>query len=191
MAPGKCCSTVLVGSSVTDEATTAPLKYTPRNGAQGPKKGFLYANDPICRLELELDIRSKPWCRHSLSTFLRLTAIAIISLFSHMAKRPRSRPKLRIAIVFSLFLFLFAISVWFMFPCKHCPERFSALSARGLTQHQTRCQAFLKHEAEASQRRKATAASNKVRRAKLKDRKARLGSAAPGVSFFVIDKYHS
>ena len=71
-----------------------------------------------------------------------------------------------------------------MFPCKHCPERFSALSARGLTQHQRKCQAFLRHEGEVNQRRKTTATSNKVRRAKLKGRKARMGSAAPEVSFF-------
>jgi len=82
-----------------------------------------------------------------------------------------------------------------MFPCKHCPERFTALSARGLTQHHRKCQAFLKHEAQANQRRKTTVASKKVRRTKLRvkleDRKARLGSAAPGVSFFwIIDIYH-
>jgi hypothetical protein len=75
-----------------------------------------------------------------------------------------------------------------MFPCKHCPERFTALSARGLTQHHRKCQAFLKHETEANQRRKAIVASNKVRRTKLRVRlevrKARLGSALPGVSFF-------
>jgi len=75
-----------------------------------------------------------------------------------------------------------------MFPCKHCPERFTALSARGLTQHHRKCQAFLKHEAEANQRRKANVASKMARRTKLRvkleDRKARLGSAAPVVSFF-------
>lgn len=77
-----------------------------------------------------------------------------------------------------------------MFPCKYCADRFTALSARGLTQHRRKCQAFLKHEAEANQRRKTTVASNKNRRTKLRnlvrleDRKARLGSAAPGVSFF-------
>jgi hypothetical protein len=72
-----------------------------------------------------------------------------------------------------------------MFPCKHCPERFSALSARGLTQHQRKCQAFLKHEAEANQRRKTAAASYKVRQTRLKVRKARLGSAAPEVCLFL------
>jgi hypothetical protein len=75
-----------------------------------------------------------------------------------------------------------------MFPCRHCPERFTAISARGLTQHHRKCLAFLKHEAEANQRRKATVASNKARRTKprikLEDRKARLGSVAPGVSLF-------
>jgi hypothetical protein len=77
-----------------------------------------------------------------------------------------------------------------MFPCKYCPERFTALSARGLTQHHRKCQAFLKHEAEANQLRKTTVASNKIRqtklraRAKVEDSKARLGSAALGVSFF-------
>ena len=75
-----------------------------------------------------------------------------------------------------------------MFPCKYCAERFTALSARGLTHNRIKCQAFLKHEAEANERRKATVASNKARRRKLrvkvKDCKARSGSAAPGVSFF-------
>ena len=77
-----------------------------------------------------------------------------------------------------------------MFPCKYCAERFTALSARGLTQHHRKCRGFLKHEAEANQRRKTTVASNKIRRTKLRarvklgDRKARLGSAALGVSFF-------
>jgi hypothetical protein len=74
-----------------------------------------------------------------------------------------------------------------MFPCRHCPEHFTALSARGLTQHHRKCQAFLKHEAEADERRKATVASNKARRTKLRvkeNRKARLNSAAPRVSFF-------
>ena len=81
-----------------------------------------------------------------------------------------------------------------MFPCRHCPERFTALSARGLTQHHRKCQAFLKHEAEANERRKATVASNKARQTKLRikveDRNGRSSSAAPGVSFFlIIDKY--
>jgi hypothetical protein len=77
-----------------------------------------------------------------------------------------------------------------MFPCRHCPERFTALSARGLTQHHRKCQAFLKHEAEANERRKATVASSKARQAKLRvkveDRKARSGSTGRGVSFFFI-----
>ena len=79
-----------------------------------------------------------------------------------------------------------------MFPCKFCAEKFTALSARGLTQHHRKCQAFLKHEAEANQRRKTTIVLNKIRRrklraraqVKLKDCKARLGSAALGVSLF-------
>ena len=77
-----------------------------------------------------------------------------------------------------------------MFPSKYCAERFTALSARGLTQHHRKCQGFLKHEAEANQRRKTTVASNKIRQTKLRaqvklgDRKARLGSTALGVSFF-------
>ena len=66
----------------------------------------------------------------------------------------------------------------------------TALSARGLTQYRRKCQAFLKHEAKANQRRKTTIASNKNRQTKLQtlvkleDCKARLGSATPGVSFF-------
>ena len=85
-----------------------------------------------------------------------------------------------------------------MFPCKYCPERFAA---RGLTQHHRKCQAFLKHEAKAYKRRKTTVASNKARRTKLRvkldDRKARLGSGAPGVSLtlpnlpFFLDSYSS
>ena len=77
-----------------------------------------------------------------------------------------------------------------MFPCKYCAEQFTALSARGLTQHHIKCQAFLKHEAKANQRQKTTVASNKNRRTKLRtlvkleDHKACLGSATPGVSFF-------
>lgn len=79
-----------------------------------------------------------------------------------------------------------------MFPCKYCAERFTALSARGLTQHHRKCKAFLKHEAEANQLRKTTVASNKLRRTKLRarlgvkleNRKARLGSAALRVSSF-------
>jgi hypothetical protein len=78
-----------------------------------------------------------------------------------------------------------------MFPCKYCAG-FTALSARGLTQHHRKCQGFHKHEEEANQRRKITIAKDKIRRTKLRaqarvkldDRKARLGSAALGVSFF-------
>src|SRR6266704_4832304 len=100
-----------------------------------------------------------------------------------MAKDPRSHRKLRIAIFF-LFFFVLFFKLWFMFPCKHCPGQFNALSSRGLTQHQRKCQAFLRHEAEANQRRKTIVSSNKVRRMKLKDCKARMGSA-PEVSFFL------
>ena len=86
------------------------------------------------------------------------------------------------------------LDIWsVMFPCKHCPEQFTALSARGLTQHHRKCQAFLNYEAQANRCRKTTVASKKVKRTKLKleDRKARLGSAAAGVSFFwIVDKYH-
>jgi hypothetical protein len=80
-----------------------------------------------------------------------------------------------------------------MFACKRCPDSFSAVSAKGLKQHQKKCKAFLKRDDDTNQRRKATAASSKVKRAKLtgKDRKMRLNSAAPEVSLFVtIDKYH-
>jgi hypothetical protein len=88
-------------------------------------------------------------------------------------------------------LVLFILSVLLMFACKHCPDGFSAVSAGGLRQHQKKCKAFLKCEDDTDQRRKATAASNKVKRVKLKDRKMRLNSAAPGVSLFmIIDNYH-
>jgi hypothetical protein len=94
------------------------------------------------------------------------------------------------AVVFSLLLFLFILSVSFMFPCKHCQDGFSALSIGGLTRHQKKCQAFLKHEAAAIERRKATVISMKARRTKLKERKVCLGSTAPEVTFF-CDKYYS
>ena len=77
-----------------------------------------------------------------------------------------------------------------MFLCKYCAERFTALFARGLTQHCRKCQAFLKHEAKANQCWKTTIASNKNRwtnlwtLVKLVDCKAHLGYATPGVSFF-------
>jgi len=80
-----------------------------------------------------------------------------------------------------------------MFPCKYCAERFTALSARGLTQHHRKCQAFLKHEAEAIQRRKTTVTLNKSRqtklraRVKLEDRKARLGSQAAALEVSILD----
>src|SRR6266571_581315 len=105
-----------------------------------------------------------------------------------MAKDPRSHRKLRIAIFF-LFFFVLFFKLLFMFPCKHCPGQFNALSSRGLTQHQRKCQAFLRHEAEANQWRKTTASSNKIRQAKLKDRKVHTGFAPPEVSLF-FDKYH-
>jgi hypothetical protein len=109
------------------------------------------------------------------------------------AKHHRSRPKLQIPVVFSLLLILFSLSVSFMFACKHCPNGFSAVSAGGLRRHQKTCEAFQKHEDGANHRRKAAATSYKAKRAKLKDHKMRLNSAAPlaGVSLFVIiDKYH-
>lgn len=100
-----------------------------------------------------------------------------------MAKYPRSHAKLQIAVVFLLVLFLFTLSISFMFPCKHCQEEFSALSAGGLMKHRKTCQAFQKHEAAAIERRKATATSKKVRRTQLKERKAHLAAAVPEVSF--------
>jgi hypothetical protein len=85
----------------------------------------------------------------------------------------------------------YSISLLFVFACKRCPDGFSAVSAKGLKQHQKKCKAFIKRDDDTNQRRKATAASSKVKRAKLKDRKMRLNSAAPEVSLFVtIDKYH-
>ena len=94
-----------------------------------------------------------------------------------MAKHPRSRPKLPIAVVFSLF-FLFIL---FMHLCKDCQDGFSAVTPKGLKLHQKKCQSFLKREAAANERRKATAALKK--RMKLKERKVRSGSAALGVRF--------
>ena len=102
-----------------------------------------------------------------------------VVIFLPMAKHPRGHPKLQIAIAFSL-LFLFIL---FMHPCKDCQDRFSAITPKGLKLHQKRCQSFLKHEAAANERRKATVASKNVRRTKLKERKERMGSAALGVRF--------
>ena len=50
-----------------------------------------------------------------------------------------------------------------MFPCKYCPELFTALSTKGLTQHHRKCPAYIRHEAEANQCQKTTVTSNKVR----------------------------
>ena len=97
-----------------------------------------------------------------------------------MAKRPQGRPKLQIAIVFSLLL----LFVLFMHLCKDCQDGFSAMTPRGLKLHQKRCQSFLKCEAATNERRKATAASKNVRRTKLKERMERLGSAGLGVRIF-------
>jgi hypothetical protein len=107
-------------------------------------------------------------------------ATAVVQVDSHQwAKHPRGRPKLQIVIAFSL-LFLFIL---FMHLCKDCQGGFSAITPKGLKLHQRRCRSFLKHEAAANERRKATAASKEVRRTKLKERKERLGSAALGVRF--------
>lgn len=100
-----------------------------------------------------------------------------------MVRRPPSRTKLSIVVFFVLTLVL----ICFMFPCKNCHEEFRALSAKGLKQHQKRCQTYLTHESAANARRKATVASKNVRRTKLKERKVRVGSlpatAGPEVSF--------
>jgi hypothetical protein len=97
-----------------------------------------------------------------------------------MAKHPQGRPKLQIAIFFSLLL----LFILFMHPCKDCQDGFRAMTPKGLKLHQKRCQSFLKHEAARNERRKATAASKNVRRTKLKERKERLGSATlVGVRF--------
>ena len=78
-----------------------------------------------------------------------------------------------------------------MFPCKNCQEGFSALSSKGLKQHQKKCQTHLNQEAAANERRKATVTSRNIKRAKLKDRKERLDLTAapgPGVSFYKFQK---
>lgn len=190
MASAKRRSTTLVGFDVID-AATAPLVYTSRDGGRtkGQKKDLPISMMPYVGWTQNWMFRANLGHRHSPSTFSSL-AVSTLNHFplSHMAKRARSRPKLRIAISF-LLLLLFALSAWPMFPCRHCPV--SAVSPRGLTQHQTKCQAFMKHEAEVNQRRKSAVASKKVRQAKLKGRMERLGSAALGVSFFlflIIDK---
>lgn len=101
-----------------------------------------------------------------------------------MAQRSQLLTKLTIIVFFVFPLFLLICS---MFPCKNCSEGFSALSARGLKQHQKKCQAYLNQEASANERRKANVTSKNIRRTKLKERKVRLGplaAAALGVSFF-------
>ena len=65
------------------------------------------------------------------------------------------------------------------------------MSAKGLKQHQKKCQAHINQEAVANERRKATVASKNVRRAKLKERKERLGplaGAVAAVSFAISNK---
>jgi hypothetical protein len=93
-----------------------------------------------------------------------------------------SNRKLQMTTVFSLRLFF--LLILFMHLCKDCQDGFSAITPKGLKLHQKKCQSFLKHEAGANERRKATAASKNVRRTKLKERKVRLSSAALGVRFF-------
>ena len=102
-----------------------------------------------------------------------------------MARRPQRHKKLQLVLVFLLPLLLLICS---MFPCKYCQEGFSAVSTKGLKQHQKKCQAHLNHEAAANKRRKAAVTSKNIKRTKLKERKERLGSLAaetpgPGVSF--------
>lgn len=97
-----------------------------------------------------------------------------------MTRRLQSRSKLQIAVFFLILLSLLLISL--MFPCKHCQEEFSALSLKGLKLHQKKCPAYLSHEEGANNRRKAAVESKKVRRKKIKESRARLGSAVPGVS---------
>lgn len=104
-----------------------------------------------------------------------------------MARRPQRHKKLGLVFVFLLPLLLLLL-IFSMFPCKYCQEGFSAVSAKGLKQHQKKCQAHLNHEAAANKRRKATVTSKNIRRTKLKERKERLGSLTaaapgPGVSF--------
>jgi hypothetical protein len=94
-----------------------------------------------------------------------------------MAKRPRGRPKLQIAIVFSLLL----LFILFMHPCKDCQDGFCAMTPGGLKLHQKKCQSFLKYEAATNERQKATAALKDVRQTKFKKRKECLDSAALGV----------
>ena len=157
---------------------------------QVPKEGFPNINYVTCSSRLELDARAteiRSRLHFRLSIFrIQYPVFWIASLSLPMAKHPRSRPKLRIGATFSLLLVLFSLLVSFMLPCKHCQTGFSALSSRGLTQHQKKCEAFLKHEAAANERRKVTANSNKIRRTKLNERKVRLGTATPGVSFRYI-----
>ena len=153
---------------------------------QAPKEGFPNINYVTCSSRLELDARATEIRSHlhfRLSIFRIQPVFWITSLSLPMAKHPRSRPKLQIGVTFSLLLVLFSLLVSFMLPCKHCQPGFSALSSRGLMQHQKKCEAFLKHEAAANERRKVTTNSNKIRQTKLNECKVHLGTATPGVSF--------
>ena len=96
-----------------------------------------------------------------------------------MTRRFRSRSISQIALFFLLLL------VYLMFPCKHCPEGFSAVSSKGLKLHQKKCPAYLNHEAAARSRRKATVESQRVKRTKLKERKVRSDLPVQGVSYLL------
>lgn len=93
-----------------------------------------------------------------------------------------------IPLICTLYFLLFVLFVSLMFPCKHCHDGFNALSTKGLKLHQKTCQAFIKHEAAANERRKANATSTKNKQITLKERKERLPSTTPGVSFLAIGK---
>ena len=65
-----------------------------------------------------------------------------------------------------------------MFPCKNCRDGFSALSAKGLKQHQKKCQSHMNYEAAANECRKAAITSKNIKQIKLKEHKERLRSPA-------------
>ena len=89
---------------------------------------------------------------------------------------PRSRLKLKIALLFTLLLPALLFLVHFMTRCKYClgPEKFTASSLAGLQNHQNKCEGYLRNEVGAAEHRRSAAALSKKRKSKLSSRKARL-----------------
>lgn len=97
--------------------------------------------------------------------------------------RARQKPlKHQLALFCGLALFVFLLVVKHMFPCKHCPKKFVVVSSRGLRQHQNKCDAYLRHEAEAAEHRRSASVLSKTKRSRLANRKARIHAHSEAVS---------